>query len=120
MWLKKQEKWRNLNAWSVNEQGQQENFKKGIEALERKRKCELVKAMSQGYPVTMLCQVFEINRSSYDYQSEVDSEDEIKNTIVQLAAEHPTYGDRRITTMLHRQGQLVNNKRVLRLMRELN
>ena len=99
---------------------QQENRKKGIKALERERKCELVKAMSQEYPVTALCQVFEINRSSFYYQAAEKSEDETTNMIVHLAAEHPTYGYRRITAMLHRQGQLVNNKRVLRLMRELN
>lgn len=76
--------------------------------------------MSQDYPVTTLCQVFEINRSSFYYQATTNSEDEIKNAIAQLAAEHPIYGYRRITAMLHRQGQAVNNKRVLRLMRELN
>ena len=70
--------------------------------------------------MTILCQVFEINRSSFYYQVAEKSEDEIKSTIAHLAAEHPTYGYRRVTAMLHRQGQLVNNKRVLRLMRELN
>lgn len=76
--------------------------------------------MSQEYPVTLLCQVFEINRSSFYYRAAEKSEDEIKHTIATLAAEHPTYGYRRITAMLQRQGQGVNNKRVLRLMRELN
>lgn len=75
--------------------------------------------MSQEYPVTTLCQVFEINRSSFYYQPVVASDEETKNAIAFLAAEHPTYGYRRMTAMLHRQGQRVNNKRVLRLMREL-
>ena len=75
--------------------------------------------MSQEYPVTTLCQVFAINRSSFYYQTAEKSEDEIKSTIAHLAAEHPTYGYRRITAMLHRQGQVINNKRVLRLMHEL-
>ena len=70
--------------------------------------------------MTTLCQVFAINRSSFYYQAAEKSEDGIKNTIANLAAEHPTYGYRRITAMLNRQGQRVNNKRVLRLMRELN
>ena len=75
--------------------------------------------MSQEYSVTLLCQVFEINRSSFYDQATQKSEDDIKHSITQLAAEHPTYGYRRITAMLHRQGQTANNKRVLRLMREL-
>lgn len=79
----------------------------------------MVKTLNREYPVTVLCQVFEISRSSFYYQSVADSDDEIKNMIAKLAAEHPTYGYRRITAMLHRQGQIVNNKRVLRLMREL-
>lgn len=70
--------------------------------------------------MTTLCQVFAINRSSFYYQAAEKSEDGIKNTIAALAVEHPTYGYRRITAMLNRQGQRVNNKRVLRLMRELN
>lgn len=68
--------------------------------------------------MTTRCQVFEMNRSSFYYQSAANSDEEIKNTITNLAAEHPTYGYRRMTAMLHRQGQIVNNKRVLRLMRD--
>lgn len=70
--------------------------------------------------MTLLCQVFKINRSSFYYQAAEKSEEQIKYTIAHLAAEHPTYSYRRITAMLHRQGQIVNSKRVLRLMRELN
>jgi transposase InsO family protein len=49
----------------------------------------------------------------------VKREDGIKREIAQLAAEHPTYGYRRITAMLHRGGHPVNNKRVRRLMGEM-
>lgn len=75
--------------------------------------------MSQEYPVTTLCQVFELNRSSFYYQVVEKSDEQVKGSIAQLAAEYPTYGYRRITAMLNRQGQAINNKRVLRLMREL-
>ena len=54
------------------------------------------------------------------YRAAEKSEDKIKHIIAALAAEHPTYGYRHITVMLNRQRQRVNNKRVLRLMRELN
>lgn len=76
--------------------------------------------MSQEYPVTTLCQVLDINRSSFYYQPIAKSDDDLANAIAQLAAEHPTYGYRRITALLHRQGQIVNHKRVQRLMHELN
>ncbi|NEQ26876.1 MAG: hypothetical protein F6K28_49200 [Microcoleus sp. SIO2G3] len=38
---------------------------------------------------------------SFYHQSVVDCENEIKNRIANLAAEHPTYGYRCITAMLH-------------------
>jgi len=40
------------------------------------------------------------------------------NAILELAREYPTYGYRRITAMLRRQGLVVNQKRVLRIMSE--
>lgn len=76
--------------------------------------------MSQQYPVTTLCQVFDINRSSFYYQPIDKPDDDLADAIAKLAAEHPTYGYRRITALLHRQGQIVNHKRVQRLMHQLN
>jgi transposase InsO family protein len=79
-----------------------------------------VKQLSQEYPLSMVCQVLEVPRSSVYYQKvAVKREDGIKREIAQLAAEHPTYGYRRITAMLHRGGHPVNNKRVRRLMGEM-
>lgn len=48
-----------------------------------------------------------------------NSKDGSKTEIARIVAEHPTYGYRRITAMLHREGQVVNNKRVRRLMRAM-
>jgi transposase InsO family protein len=79
-----------------------------------------VKQLSQEYPVSVVCRVFAVSRSSLYYQAvEPNSNDPLKAQIAQLAAEHPTYGYRRITAMLHRQGCKVNNKRVRRLMGEM-
>jgi len=44
----------------------------------------------------------------------------LKGTIQTLAGQHPTYGYRRITAQLNRQGHRINHKRVARLMRELD
>jgi putative transposase len=76
--------------------------------------------MSGEYPIRVLCQVFEISRSSLYYKPVAPPpETEIKSEIAKLAGEYPTYGYRRITAMLHRRGYLVNNKRVRRLMGEM-
>jgi len=68
----------------------------------------------------MVCEVLEVNRSSYYYQA-VGSPDEarLKAAIRQMAAEWPTYGYRRMTRQLQREGWSVNHKRVQRLMREM-
>jgi len=44
---------------------------------------------------------------------------ELRAAIQRLAGAWPTYGYRRLTAMLRREGQLVNSKRVRRLMEEL-
>jgi putative transposase len=79
-----------------------------------------VKQLAQEYPITVVCRVFTISRSSLYYKPvEPKPDDEVKEQIAHLAAEHPTYGYRRITAMLHREGHKVNNKRVRWLMGEL-
>jgi transposase InsO family protein len=76
--------------------------------------------LSQEYPVATVCQVLNYPRSQVYYQSQAQSDDTaIKDAIVELAGQYPTYGYRRMTAMLQRPGQGVNHKRVARLMREL-
>lgn len=80
----------------------------------------MVKQLSVEYPIGVICQVFGVSRSSVYYKPvEASLETEIKSEIAKLAEEYPTYGYRRITAMLHRGGQQVNNKRVRRLMAEM-
>lgn len=74
--------------------------------------------LSQEYPTTLVCGVLGLARSSYYYQAEPPDETELKAALEKVAAEWPTYGWRRITAQLHRQGWVVNHKRVCRLMRE--
>lgn len=70
--------------------------------------------------MTVVCRVFGVSRSSLYYKAvEPGGDEPLKAQIAQLAAAHPTYGYRRITVMLHREGQWVNNKRVRRLMGEM-
>ena len=45
---------------------------------------------------------------------------DLAERIEKIALDFPSYGYRRITAELHRQGLRVNHKRVLRLMRDKN
>jgi len=76
--------------------------------------------LSTDYPITPLCDVLSCPRSSYYYQVRAPDETELKAAIAQVAAEWPTYGYRRVTAQLRRQGYVVNRKRVRRLLREMH
>jgi putative transposase len=77
--------------------------------------------LADEYPIKMVCQVFDVSRSSYYYQPTVPpDEPRLKEAIKREAAEWPTYGYRRITKQLQRGEWVVNHKRVQRLMRLMN
>jgi putative transposase len=62
-----------------------------------------------------------IARSTYYYKPKKNPPDmELAEKIEAIALDFPSYGYRRITAELHRQGLKVNHKRVLRLMRDKN
>jgi transposase InsO family protein len=62
-----------------------------------------------------------IARSTYYYKPKKQPPAmELAERIEQIALDYPSYGYRRITAELHRQGLKVNHKRVLRLMRDKN
>jgi len=73
--------------------------------------------LSKTYPVEILCHLLDCPRSSYYYQ-EVSEDVSVRDAIEQIAATFPHYGYRRVTAQLARQGQTVNHKRVLRIIRE--
>lgn len=75
--------------------------------------------LSEEYPVSAVCEVLGLARSTYYSRSEEREEEELTREIKRVAGEWPTYGYRRVTAQLHREGHLVNRKRVQRLMREL-
>jgi putative transposase len=58
-------------------------------------------------------------RSQVYYRPQAANDDrDLKGAILTLPGQHQTYGYRRITAMMKRQGQVVNHKRVARLMQE--
>lgn len=71
------------------------------------------------YSVKDLCDVLDCARSSMYYQSTPAEDRELRQSIERLTTQWVTYGYRRITKMLHREGWKVNHKRVRRLMGEM-
>ena len=75
--------------------------------------------------VARLCEISGLSRATYYRRSATapggDSADiEVRDRLQELACESPSYGYRRLTAALRRDGFPVNRKRVLRLMREDN
>jgi putative transposase len=74
--------------------------------------------------VTELCEVADVSRAGY-YRflkpaGENEEEMELRDAVQRTAIKRPTYGYRRITEQLRRDGREVGYKRVLRIMREDN
>lgn len=66
------------------------------------------------------CTLLRINRSTLYYEATGAAEDtRLANEIHELWMELPFYGYRRVTAELRRRGYKINEKRVLRLMREM-
>jgi transposase InsO family protein len=77
--------------------------------------------LADTYPIRLLCRLLGVPRSSvyYEPRPAID-EAMIKTALLDLAAEWPTYGYRRLTIMMQRDGWPVNSKRIRRYMDELN
>lgn len=81
----------------------------------------MVEQLIADYRIVTVCRVLDYSRSQVYYQAHPPPDEEgLKALIQELAGQYPTYGYRRITVLLRRQGHRVNNKRVARLMRQLN
>jgi len=75
--------------------------------------------LAESYPTALVCDVLGCPRSSYYYQPRGVEDDLLKAAIEQVALEWPTYGSRRVTAQLRRQGWAVNRKRIARLLRAM-
>jgi putative transposase len=81
-------------------------------------KRQLIQELSDMYPVRLLCDVTGIAPSSYYYVPQGRDDLALLSLIEAVLLEFPTYGYRRVTAQLQREGHVVNHKRVLRVMRE--
>jgi len=74
----------------------------------------------EGCPIGMLCDLLSYPRSSYYYGLHRRDDSRLCATIREVQGRWPTYGYRRITQQLRREGTWVNSKRVRRLRRLLD
>ena len=80
----------------------------------------MVEALRGDYPIQVICDVVGYSRSRYYYKQkpeEPNQDETFRRAIADVAGRYPTYGYRRITKQLQREGWKVNHKRVSRLMR---
>jgi len=75
--------------------------------------------LREHYPIQKLCEVLGLPRSSAYYEPRPDEDRPLVNALIEVAGQWPTYGYRRLTKQLQREGHAVNSKRVRRLMHEL-
>jgi transposase InsO family protein len=72
------------------------------------------------HPVRLLCRALNCPRAGlYRAPAAAAGEADLRRAVERLAGTWPTYGYRRITAMLRREGRAVNGKRVRRVMAEL-
>jgi len=79
----------------------------------------VARQLTEAYSVMAVCKELSIPRSTFYYRVKMRDESELKAAIEQVCAAWPTYGYRRVTQQLKREGWQVNHKRVSRLMREM-
>lgn len=77
--------------------------------------------LAKDYPIRLVCRLLDVPRSSIYYaaQPAPDADAMFKTVLLDLAAQWPTYGYRRLTAMMRRLDWPVNAKRVRRWMQEL-
>jgi len=76
--------------------------------------------LADRYPIRLVCRLLGVPRSSLYYAPRPALDEAVlKSALLDLAAEWPTYGYRRLTVMMRRLGWPVNGKRVRRWMDEL-
>ncbi len=81
-------------------------------------KRQVVDALRDTYPVQVLCQVINLAPSTYYYHPSGSDDLSLLVAMEDVVRRFPTYGYRRVTQQLQREGWDVNHKRVHRVMGE--
>jgi putative transposase len=73
------------------------------------------------YPLTSICRVLALPRSTLYYQAQPKDDQEVRQAIEAVAQQFPTYGSRRVAAQVRRAPYwlLVNRKRAQRVMRNM-
>ena len=79
----------------------------------------VIEQLQGGYSDRLLCEALDVHRSSLYHEPRPGEDRPLREALIALAGRWPTYGYRRLTVMLRREGHTVNTKRVRRLMAEL-
>lgn len=81
----------------------------------------MIRQLSDDYPVSLLCEVLEIARSTVYYQPQVKPEDAVfLEAIERILMRWPFYGYRRVTAQLKRESYVIGETRVRRLLRQID
>ena len=77
--------------------------------------------LARDYPISVICQLVELPRSTHYYRPSVTDERAIKQALEDVAQVFPTYGSRRLTQQVRRAPHrlVIGRHRVRRLMGEL-
>ena len=80
----------------------------------------MIKVISQGYPVALVCDVLGLARSTYYEDPKIKEGDvELKVAMEKIIMKRPYYGYRRILHEMKRKGYVIGESRVRRLLNEL-
>jgi len=79
----------------------------------------MINTLKEDDSIRLLCEALGVHRCNLYHQPRPDEDRQVKDALMEQAGAWPTYGYRRLTVMLRRQGPKVNEKRVRRLMHEL-
>jgi transposase InsO family protein len=79
----------------------------------------VINRLKNDYSIRLLCETLDVHRCNLYHEPRPDEDRQVKEALMEQAGAWPTYGYRRLTAMLRRQGLKVNEKRVRRLMHEL-
>jgi putative transposase len=79
----------------------------------------VIEQLRGGYSDRLLREALDVHRSSLYHEAQMGEDRPLRETLIDLAGRWPTYGYRRLTVMLRREGHTVNTKRFRRLMGEM-
>jgi putative transposase len=79
----------------------------------------MIATLKDDYSVRLLCEALGVHRCNVYHQPRPGEDRQLKEALKEQAGAWPTYGYRRLTKQLRREGHAVNAKRVRRLMHEI-